>query len=195
MKRYLLGITSFNESEKIKRVVEKFNDYGRYDVLIVDDGSNDRSIERLPRHPSIAIIRNVTTKGAGYSTRQVIDYAKEKGYLAMIFVAGNDKDSPADVDKLIWAIEEGYDFVQGSRYLKEGRYGQMPFYRVIATRFLHPILFSLKKSLYDSGAEFALMTGSGSAFYGIYLTEEKAIAAREKLLTEYPGSQVYLSMN
>jgi 4-diphosphocytidyl-2-C-methyl-D-erythritol kinase len=58
---------------------------------------------------------------------------------------------------------------------------------------LHPILFSLKRSLYESGAEFALMSGSGSAFYGIYGTIEQANAAREKLLTEYRGCQVYLS--
>jgi 4-diphosphocytidyl-2-C-methyl-D-erythritol kinase len=57
---------------------------------------------------------------------------------------------------------------------------------------LHPILFSLKRSLYDLGAEFALMSGSGSAFYGIYENQEKALLAREKLLTDYRQSQVYL---
>jgi len=33
---------------------------------------------------------------------------------------------------------------------------------------LHSELFKLKESLYNSGAEFALMSGSGSSFYGIY---------------------------
>ena len=33
--------------------------------------------------------------------------------------------------------------IQGSRYLPGGVFGRMPFYRKIATRFLHPLLFSL----------------------------------------------------
>jgi 4-diphosphocytidyl-2-C-methyl-D-erythritol kinase len=58
---------------------------------------------------------------------------------------------------------------------------------------LHPILFSLKRSLYDCGAEFALMSGSGSAFFAIFKNKDIAGTAREKLLTEYPGCEVYLS--
>lgn len=58
---------------------------------------------------------------------------------------------------------------------------------------LHPILFSLKRSLYDCGAEYALMSGSGSAFFAIFKNQQKASEAREKLLTEYPESTVYLS--
>ncbi|MEP7234949.1 MAG: hypothetical protein ABI778_06605, partial [Ignavibacteriota bacterium] len=57
----------------------------------------------------------------------------------------------------------------------------------------HPILRSLKQSLYDFGAEFALMSGSGSAFFAIYKTSEHAELAREKLLTDYPETSVFIS--
>ena len=40
-------------------------------------------------------------------------------------------------------MEDGYDLVQGSRYFPGGNHGNMPFYRVIATRYIHPLLFSL----------------------------------------------------
>ena len=59
---------------------------------------------------------------------------------------------------------------------------------------IHPALFSLKQCLYKYGAEFALMSGSGSAFFAIFKDHDKANEAREKLLTDYPGSDVYLSM-
>jgi len=143
MKKYLVGISTLNEGDKIRRVVAKFNDYERYDVFIVDDGSTDGSMENLPKHPAITIVRNPVTKGAGYSTRQLHEHGRKNKYLATIPVSGNDKDSPEDVEKFIQAIEEGYDFVQGSRYLKGGRYSRMPLYRVVATRFMHPLLFSL----------------------------------------------------
>ena len=81
MKKYLAGICAYNEGEKIKRVVAKFNDYDCYDLLIIDDGSTDGSFASLPKSPAVDIIHNPTTKGAGYGTRQIIEYAKEKNYL------------------------------------------------------------------------------------------------------------------
>ncbi len=142
-KKYLVGICSYNEGEKIKRVLKKFNDYGCYDVLLVDDGSTDRSLENLPNNPSFKLIRNPKTMGAGYGVRQAIRHARGQNYQAIFFVSGNDKDDPQDIVKLKKAIEEGYDFVQGSRYLKGGKYGRMPFYRTLATKWIHPLLFSL----------------------------------------------------
>ena len=44
-KPYLVGICSFNEGEKIKRVVDRFNDCDCYDVLFIDDGSTDKSLD------------------------------------------------------------------------------------------------------------------------------------------------------
>ena len=142
-KDYLIGISVFNEGQKIRRVVEKFNQYDLYDVLIVDDGSNDHCVEALEKNPAIVVLRNDRCRGAGFTTRQTIQYAKEKKYPHVIFVSGNDKDDPADIPKFIDALNDGCDFVQGSRFLKGGRYGDMPVYRIIATRFVHPLFFSL----------------------------------------------------
>jgi len=143
MKKILAGICVFNEGPKIKRVLKKFNQYDLYDVLIIDDASTDDGLKEVSSGESLAVIRNDRTRGAGYGTRQIIAYAKSNGYETVVFVSGNDKDSPADIPKLLETIEEGYDFVQGSRYLPGGKHGAMPFYRRMATRFLHPWLFSL----------------------------------------------------
>ncbi len=143
--RYLVGICALDEGDKIRRTLRKFSDFGRYDVLVIDDGSTDGSLRDLP--PEIAdevtVVTNPAPRGAGYGTRQIIDFAKERGYEAVLFVSGNDKDDPDDVPRLLGAVEEGWDFVQGSRYLPGGASGNMPFYRRIATRWLHPRLFSL----------------------------------------------------
>ncbi len=143
MRKYLVGICSYNEGPKIKRVLEKFNDYAHYDVLIIDDGSMDGSVKTDYPGLPVTVIRNSTPQGAGFGTRQILEYAYKKGYVAAHFVAGNDKDSAQDVGKLEEAIEQGFDLVQGSRYLPGGKYGRMPFYRTVATRFIHPVLFSL----------------------------------------------------
>jgi len=59
-------------------------------------------------------------------------------------MAGNGKDDPNEIERLLGPIvNDGCDFVQGSRFLKDGAYGNMPFYRLLATRFIHPLVFTL----------------------------------------------------
>ena len=143
IKKYLVGSCAFNEGAKINRVISKYNDYACYDLLIIDDGSTDGSLSNTPKNIPVTVIRNETTTGAGHCIRQIFEYARRKGYIAVFFASGNDKDDPQDIPKLKHAIEEGYDFIQGSRYLQGGSYGAMPAYRKITTRFVHPFLFSL----------------------------------------------------
>lgn len=51
----------------------------------------------------------------------------------------------------------------------------------------YPELKAIKNKIYDSGAVYASMTGSGSAIYGIYEKREEAIAERECLDSTYQG--------
>ncbi len=141
--KYVLGISVFNEGDKILRVIERFNDYDTYDVLIMDDGSTDGSMERIPLNSHIFIVRQTENRGAGHSVRSCLRWAEEKGYEALFLVAGNNKDTPEDIVKLVDGMAAGFDLVQGSRYLPGGSFGNMPFYRTVATRLVHPLLFSL----------------------------------------------------
>ncbi len=143
MKKYLIGICVFNEGEKIRRVMQKFSDEALYDLLIIDDASVDGALNVLPEGRSIRVIRNDVQKGAGFGVRKIFEFARQKGYEAVFFVSGNDKDDPKDISKFKNAMEQGFDFVQGSRYLPGGGYGQMPLYRRLATQFVHPFFFSL----------------------------------------------------
>ncbi len=57
-------------------------------------------------------------------------------------MAGNNKDEPREIPRLLDAIVDGADLAIGSRYLAGGAYGgDMPRYRKWATR-LHPRLLS-----------------------------------------------------
>jgi len=82
--------------------------------------------------------------GVGYVIRNAIEYAQQKKYDIIVFIAGNNKDDPQQIVRLLTPItKEGCDFVQGSRFKKGGYYGKMPLYRIISTRFIHPLIFSL----------------------------------------------------
>jgi len=136
----------FNEKVKILRSVNRFKESGilrEADLIVMNDGSTDCSVESLERQ-GVRVLSHSAQKGVGAAIRTVIEYARAQGYDILVITAGNDKDDPAEIPRLLEPIiRDNYDFVQGSRYLAGGRYGNMPAYRRFATQFLHPKLFSL----------------------------------------------------
>ena len=53
--------------------------------------------------------------------RRGIEYAREHGFDIIVILAGNNKDNPDEIIRLVRPIvEDGCDFVQGSRYLEGG---------------------------------------------------------------------------
>lgn len=134
---------AYNEGIKIQQTLQRFPADRSYDVIVVDDGSTDHSLDTVHQYGA-GILRNERNLGIGASIRKYLAYAIEQGYDVAAIMAGNNKDNPDEIPRLLKPIlEEGYDIVQGSRYLPGGDFGNMPFYRQLATRYIHPLLLSL----------------------------------------------------
>lgn len=149
MPRILVCPVAYNEHIKLRSVIERFLNsrlHGKLDYLIVDDGSDDGTTAVIEKYQyqGVKTIKHAKRSGVGAAIRTAIGYAKRNDYDIIVIMAGNDKDNPEEIPFLLKPIiEDGFDVVQGSRYLgKVGSGGQMPFYRKIATR-LHPWVFSL----------------------------------------------------
>ncbi len=142
--RVLAAPIAFNEEKKIVSVLKRFEGVDGVDELILlDDGSTDGT-RAAAESLGVKVLTQSVRSGVGAGIRRVIRYGRENGFDIAVIVAGNDKDRPAEIDRLLDPIrKDGYDFVQGSRYLPGGNFGNMPFYREICTRYLHPGLFSL----------------------------------------------------
>jgi dolichol-phosphate mannosyltransferase len=142
--KILVSTFCYNENVKIERTLNRFPAERDYEVVVIDDGSTDDSVERIKKFRDVLIVSHPRNLGAGAAIRTLHRYALENNYDVVVLVAGNDKDDPLLIPRLLQPIlEEGYSFVQGSRYMKGGGYGKIPFYRVVATKFIHPLLFSL----------------------------------------------------
>jgi len=147
----LVIIPAVNENVKLESALKRIKSYldtgeaaMQIDVLVVDDGSTEPLPDVLLNEFGYRKLRNETTKGVGYAIREAYKLGLEQGYDVLMTMAGNDKDEPQEFNRLLNPIvKDEADFVQGSRYLPGGNYGNLPFYRYFATKYMHPILFSL----------------------------------------------------
>lgn len=132
-----------DEERKIGNVVRRTPRAVADEVLVIDDGSTDRSAA-IARDLGATVLQMGRTVGVGAALRAGYRYAVEHAYDVVIVMAGNDKDAPEEIPFLLDPIADGRaDFAQGSRFLRaDANFGDMPRYRRLATR-LHPLLFSL----------------------------------------------------
>lgn len=140
-----------NEEDKICRIVSKIPRDVVDEVLVVNDCSDDDT-EAEAKKGGATVIANSKVEGCGASIRIGINYALQNGCDIIVVMAGNGKDDPRDIPLLVRAIQfEGYDFVQGSRYLKGGTWANMPVHRVIGTK-VYSLLFSLLNGIWITDA-------------------------------------------
>ena len=146
--KYCLLIPLFNEGERYFNQVKKMTKnkvFEKVDVVICDagstDGTTDPSYLEKTGHRAL-----LTRKGKGrYSTDLKMGYswAIEQGYCVFITVDGNDKDGTEAIDLFINKLDEGYDYVQGSRYVSGGVEVNTPFIRKAALKVINEPVMSL----------------------------------------------------
>ncbi|MBV9126263.1 MAG: glycosyltransferase family 2 protein [Planctomycetes bacterium] len=135
-------IPAYNEELKIGQVVARMPWEILDEVLVVDDGSTDATAA-VARAGGAEVMSLGRVAGVGTALRCGLQHARSRGYDLAVILAGNNKDNPAEISRLLDPIcEQQCDLVIGSRFLEGGGYGgDMPLYRRWATR-VHPWLMS-----------------------------------------------------
>jgi len=177
--KILVSSFAYNEGEKIRRVISRHPKDRNYDFMVMDDGSTDGSLSG-PGLDGVIILRNETNQGIGFAMKKVFQYAIDNNYDILGIQAGNDKDDPLEFPRLIDPIVKGEaDFVQGSRFLPGGGYGNTPAYRIVATKIVHPLLFSVAvgKRLTE--------TTNGFRAFRVSLLKDERINWRQDWLNKY----------
>lgn len=146
--RYCVLIPIINEGERIKKELQKAQKYNidkMCDIVICDGGSKDGCTEENLLK-SLGVNTLLTKQDVGKQGAQLrmgFWWAEQRGYDGFITIDGNNKDSIEDVPNFIKKLEEGYDLIQGSRFVKGGNAINTPLLRLVSVRLIHAPVISL----------------------------------------------------
>ena len=180
---YALLIPIINEGQRIHKELEraKTHQVSRWaDIVICDGGSQDGSTSNavLKELEVNTLLTKQDTGKQGAQLRMGIWWALERGYRGIITIDGNNKDSIEDVPQFVAKLEEGYDFVQGSRFVKGGKAIRTPLLRLISVRLIHAPLISL-----TAHHHFTDTTNAYRAYSRNYLTDPRVQPLRDLFMT------------
>jgi glycosyltransferase involved in cell wall biosynthesis len=138
-KRIVVIVPAFNEQDVIGRTVGEIRQHLPHaDVLVVDDGSSDRTGAEATL-AGAQVARLPFNLGVGGAIRLGYRYAVEQDYDYAIRVDGDGQHDPAFLSSLIEPLDDGYDVVVGARFAGEGDY-QMRRLRRLTSKMLSVVL-------------------------------------------------------
>lgn len=125
----LILIPIYNEQKHIFNVLREVRKYSSEDLLVVNDGSTDKSKEIIEQFASCAklkgeliIINHSINEGYGQSLIDGINFAQNNNYKYLVTLDCDEQHEPHLIPQFLKEIKKGkVDIVSGSRYLSPQR--------------------------------------------------------------------------
>jgi dolichol-phosphate mannosyltransferase len=153
MGKISLVIPAHNEEDCIEKTILAFHDELKkenidHEILAVNDNSRDNTeniLKKLSESISeVRYINNTPPNGFGFAVRKGLDNFSGD-YVAVVMADLSDR--PVDLASFFRKIEEGYDCVFGSRFIRGGKtvdYPKLKYYLNRLTNNIIKFLFGIK---------------------------------------------------
>lgn len=136
--RVLVAVPTFNEVENIESIVDRIQAAEpTVDIVIVDDGSTDGTVEvadRLAERPGVDVLHRTGPRGLGRSYLDAFDRAESEGYDVVVELDADGSHRPEELHRLLDAVAGGADLVIGSRWVDGGEVVNWPRRRLWLSR-------------------------------------------------------------
>lgn len=168
--KYCICIPVLNEGEKIRKQLHKLLPYSKMvDIIIADWGSTDESTDlKFLKKMNVRSRLTLKDKGRqGTQLRMGFSYALRENYEGIIQIDGNNKDGVEAVPHFMESLDQGFDYIQGSRFIKGGKAVNTPLIRFLAVRLLAAPILSL-----GSGFWYTDVTNGFRGYSRKYLLHE-----------------------
>jgi glycosyltransferase involved in cell wall biosynthesis len=150
----LIAIPAYNEEQTIEAVVHAVRSAApQFDVLVVDDGSNDAT-EATLRRLDVTTATHLCNLGYGRAVQTAIKYADRHGYEALITFDADGQHRAQDIGPLYKAFSSGaFDLLIGSRFVQTRQYDMEPLLRRMGMRLFSALIALLfRQRVYDTSS-------------------------------------------
>ena len=136
-------VPAYNEANRIKTTLQAMDYYLgkkglKAEVLVVDDGSSDgtvkivREVGMRAAGVDLSVIESNKNHGKGHAVKVGVENARGE---YILFTDADNSTPIEELDKFLDVIDEGYDVVIGSRYLRDSNVKiRQPRYRILFSR-------------------------------------------------------------
>lgn len=142
--KYAVAVFCINEGERIRTQLGRMAHLADVvDIIVADGGSTDGSLDVKTlggfNLRALLVKRDVGKLSA--QMRMAMAFAIEEGYQGLVVIDGNGKDDVTAIPRFVDLLEEGYDHIQGSRYIQGGKGVNTPIARHVGVKLVHaPVL-------------------------------------------------------
>ncbi|MBI2547985.1 glycosyltransferase family 2 protein [Candidatus Woesearchaeota archaeon] len=120
-------IAAYNEEKSITTVVKSLREKGYDHIIVVDDGSRDRT-SQYAEQEGATVLQHVVNLGQGAALKTGIDYALMQGADIIVTFDADGQHDAGDLRQLLKpVIDKNIDVTLGSRFLKHN--SNVPFIR------------------------------------------------------------------
>lgn len=112
-------VTAYNEEKNIKNIITEIRDLSKDRIIVIDDGSKDKTYDYIPKVNNLIKIKNSSNKGKGYSVKRALSYCNAD-YICI--VDGDIKGVMRHI-KFLEPIIKEYDCIVLTPPIKGGGYG------------------------------------------------------------------------
>jgi len=158
--RFLLVIIPcLDEEATVQRVVSgvprEINGIGKIEILVIDDGSTDKTSERASE-AGAQVIRHSSTRGLGTTFQEAVGIALSKQVDILVHIDGDGQFDPADISALVTpVIENQIHMATASRFLNTDLIPEMPIVKRLGNRGIAWIVWVLTgKRFHDVSCGF-----------------------------------------
>ncbi len=150
--RSFIVIPAYNEEKKIFQVLVDLKKKGYNNIIVVDDGSSDKTIE-IAKKTGVYVLEHIINRGQGASLKTGIDFALQKGAEIIVTFDADGQFLAEEISNVTEPIiKKEVDIVLGSRFL--GKAINIPFLKKIVLKlgvFVVYLLYGIKITDSQSG--------------------------------------------
>ena len=122
-------IAAFNEEHSVPKVIRELHKAGYKNVVVVDDGSKDKTYEAA-LDAGATVLQHIVNRGQGAALQTGIDYALEQDADIIVTFDADGQHRVEDIPAMVKPVESGkYDVTFGSRFLTKQSKENVPFLR------------------------------------------------------------------